>query len=151
MLHTFLRHNEHKLLRYGLPLGGLAFVIGGFVLLNSSILFTYRSRANEEVFNTIEKQQHSIATVQVHDDLPLCVSALSYVPIADKSLQSCFVQFQCIDPTDIEFFSSPHYSCTTQNQIYTCSENESPEGCAYIDEWIKGVAITCGCEDEVEL
>lgn len=148
MLRTFMRHTNHRLLRFGIPIGGLAFIVGTFILLNSPILFTYRSRANEEVFNTMEKQQHSVETVNVHDGLPLCVVALSYVPIAEKSLQSCFVQFHCVGQVDTDYFTAPHYSCSTRDQSFLCSENESPEGCGYLDDWIKGAALTCGCAED---
>ncbi len=141
----FHRHRDNKLLRFGVPVIGLLFIVAAFTVLNTPIFFTYRSRANEEVINMQKSHQDSIEIVTLSADLPSCVKSFGYVPIHDKSLQSCFTQFVCLDSWRDTFFTSPHYSCNALNDVMTCSENVPSEKCAFIDDWIKGAAMTCGC------
>ncbi len=145
---TLLRHHHHPIAKFSVPIAGLIFIFVAFTLLNSPFLFTYRSRANEDVVNTQATEQSSVLSVQLHE-LPLCVSSFSYIPISEKSLQSCFVQFTCVDPAGEVYFTSPHYSCSQQQLGFTCSENESKEKCTFVDEWLKGAAMTCGCSEEL--
>lgn len=131
--------------RYKYPILGLLMLITTFALLNSSFLFTYRSRANEDVVNNFASQQQSTESVSIYENLPTCVTSLVYIPIEDKSVQSCFVQFTCVNNPSALFFNPPHYSCSQQAEVITCSENEDNNKCGYIDAWIQGAAYTCGC------
>ncbi|KXK11417.1 MAG: hypothetical protein UZ22_OP11002000354 [Microgenomates bacterium OLB23] len=132
-------------MRKYLPLIGIAFILSSFALLNSTVLFTYRSSANQDIDNTMKRVQQSVESVDIINDLPTCVAAFSYIPIAEKSLQSCFVQFTCNGQSVANFFEPPHYTCTADASKNTCSENELPAKCAYIDEWLEGAAYVCGC------
>jgi len=145
MMRSLLRHRDNKYLKILVPVGGMLSIFGAFVLLNTPLLFTYTSHANEDSVHGIQSQQDSIQTVRIKNDLPSCVSSLNFIPTKDKSLQTCFVQFVCTGVDSSMFFTAPHYSCSKVDSANICSENTTIDSCGYVDEWIKGAATTCGC------
>lgn len=139
-----------KMHKVPLPFFGLTFILLTVLLLNTPTFFTYRSRAHEDVANTIGQAQFSVETVSLKDNLPGCVASFIYTPVELNSLYSCLVQFVCADTIGEKvFFTGPHFACSQGNEkeggALTCSENANKKECLSIDEWLKGAAITCGC------
>ncbi len=145
MRHLLREHTAIKRTIW-LPLMFVILVVLTFVLLNSPFLFTYRSRANEDVANSAERSQNSQDVVVIAENLPSCILRFEYIPITAHSQETCFVRYSCRDaqPTESSF-TAPHFSCTVTQDSLICSENTTGSTCLLVDKWMLGAQRDCGC------